>query len=105
MRSVCTNMTERVSAPLRYIIRLFRRYSEHPLSLGTSEFASVTQDGESVEEPKFPYCIILKPVHKSLSSQQPSQASPAASNGGAFDGFIEDLTSIPPGLRDVLTLP
>ena len=35
---MCTQLTEKVSLPMRFILNLFRRYSEYPTQLGVSDF-------------------------------------------------------------------
>lgn len=68
--SVCTNLTEKVSLWMQWIIALFRLYSYYPTQSGMSEFASTKQNGEVVsqESVNFPWCLLLRPVYQQAAS-------------------------------------
>lgn len=60
-KSVCTCLTEKVSYGLKWILNIFKSYSEYPTELGCSDFTGFNEDGVSVEENVFPYAVCLKP--------------------------------------------
>lgn len=80
---MATHLTEKISVFLRWILNIFYNYSKYPLQLGLSEFASITQDGEIVEYPKFPWCMSLQPV---LHFQQQNADK---------DAFLQQICNIP----------
>jgi len=96
---VATNMTERMAMPLRPVINKFREFSDFPLSLGVSDFAAITGEGEEIqkEEVKFPWVLCLSPAAE-LSGDVA---------GGGFEGFIEQIVSVKAGshLYDIYACP
>mmetsp|Transcript_5925 Transcript_5925/g.16664 ORF Transcript_5925/g.16664 Transcript_5925/m.16664 type:complete len:438 (-) Transcript_5925:2389-3702(-) len=62
----CTQLSERMSPALKPLVRPFWKYSDHPLSLGISDYCAFDVDGKPPEEGgiQFPYVLILNPVMK-----------------------------------------
>ena len=61
LHAVCTNLTDKVSLLLSWLMNYFRTYSTYPTQLGLSEFAKIDENGINEENPTFPWCIGLKP--------------------------------------------
>lgn len=100
-------MTERVPPLIQPFIKKFYSYSDHPLSLGISDFCRVDQNGNetSLTDLEFPYVLILKPVYEKQGSNKNDDDSEV--DGKRFDNFIDDLLTIPPNstLFDIYTCP
>jgi hypothetical protein len=102
---VSTQLTSRMAPTLKPILRVFKRYSDHPLALGLSDLCSFSVDGgEPCEEITFPYCLTLQPCidHFGVREWNAEQKSVPGTRGGngandADDGFLDDLQRIPPG--------
>ncbi|GMI39703.1 hypothetical protein TeGR_g14594 [Tetraparma gracilis] len=93
--ALCTNMTERVPLVARPVVNKFREFSEHPLSLGVSDFAAYDAEGQEVGgEANFPWTVVLSP---------PAELRRA--EGGGFEGFLRQLECLPVGthLYDLFT--
>ena len=62
----CTQLSERMSPALKPLVRPFWKYSDHPLSLGISDYCAYDVDGNAPKEEggdiQFPYVLILNPV-------------------------------------------
>jgi len=108
---LCSQMTERVPSLLQPFIKKFYNYSDHPLSLGVSDFCSFDEKGDAIpsDEVQFPYVVVLKPAEKSTSSQSPSKKKNNEAEGkeDKFDSFIDDLLQVPSGstLFDIFACP
>jgi hypothetical protein len=121
-----SSMTERMPRLVKPFVKKFWRYSDHPLSLGTSEFCTHRNDGSATEtegdfqtEVNFPFAVILRPC-KNRNSTASSTAStttttPVSSSNStttdafadSFDAFLDDVLSTPAGtvLFDVFACP
>merc|ERR1711976_961566 len=102
---LCTQMTERVPPLLQPFIKKFYQYSDHPLSLGVSDFCRHDQNGDSKssDEVEFPYVLVLKPVYEMNANENNNVESDVK----RFDKFIDDLLAIPSGsiLFDIYACP
>ena len=62
----CTQLSERMSPALKPLVRPFWKYSDHPLSLGISDYCAYDVDGNASKgegkDIQFPYVLILNPV-------------------------------------------
>ena len=62
----CTQLSERMSPALKPLVRPFWKYSDHPLSLGISDYCAYDVDGNAPKEEggdiQFPFVLILNPV-------------------------------------------
>lgn len=62
----CTQLSERMSPALKPLVRPFWKYSDHPLSLGISDYCAHDVNGNAPKEEgggiQFPYVLILNPV-------------------------------------------
>ena len=128
---VSSQITSRMPATLKPILRIFKKYSEHPLALGISNLCGYNANGDMCEDLNFPFCLTLKPRDdivlsslKSESSVQQDQSTstgtksvPSSKTSFAFgikrqapkvnDSFLDELRSIPVGtvLYDVFASP
>lgn len=59
--SLGTCLSEVTPYVLQWIIESFRKYSECPTQLGTSDFAMIDEDGNEEESSNFPWCLALRP--------------------------------------------
>lgn len=116
---VCTQLTSRMTTTLKPIVNLFRKYSQHPLSIGLSDFCKAANDNNESVETKgkgcsgggsstsrsettnFPYCLTLQPAVP--KDWRTNMILPDNKN----DSFVDDLLSIPAGsaLYDVFASP
>ena len=102
--ALCTNLTEKISVFLSWVITLFRRYSYYPLQLGMSEFSMVTEDGEIESNPVFPWCVALSPTTACPSvpaiPSHPDNGSTTTAEQLQNDGtcsFLDQVLSVPAG--------
>lgn len=88
-------MTERVPPLLQPFIKKFYSYSDHPLSLGTSDFCRFDQSGNetTTSDIEFPYVLILKPVYE--QQHETSVDDDTIIETERFDKFIDNLLTIP----------
>ena len=70
---------------MRFILNLFRRYSEYPTQLGVSDFCRYDEEGNECPSLNFPYVLALKPL------------LPLEYFNGGGNNFIEDLLRLPEG--------
>ena len=84
----CTSMTEQMPRMVRPIVNKFWRYSNHPLSLGVSDFCRFAEDGTEASYLQFPFAVILKPLlnDDTHASHQVFEDS--------FDGFLDKVLHI-----------
>jgi len=100
-----TQATEKMPKMLKPFVKKFWTYSDHPLSLGTSDFCGKSVDGIPVKNDSinFPYIVVFKPIYRGIT--------PSAENDGnnfnSFDRFLDDVHSIPEGshLFDIFAAP
>jgi hypothetical protein len=59
--AISNHFTQNVAFPFKAVLQLFKKYSEFPTFAGLSEFASVTQDGETESKVRAPYALVLFP--------------------------------------------
>lgn len=73
----CTRIAERPTLPfkLQLLGKKFHIQSSYPGSLGTSEFASVNQDGSKVTSPNYPWALLFQP-NPDLSKLMASNTNP-----------------------------
>jgi len=73
----CTRVAERPDLPfkLQLLGKKFHIQSSFPGSLGTSEFASVNQDGTKVASPNYPWALLFQP-NLALSKAMASNSNP-----------------------------
>jgi hypothetical protein len=99
---VSTQLTSRMTPTLKPILRIFKRYSDHPLALGLSDFCCHSLPGEvSKEEVNFPFCLTLQPCVDKFRNNRSTSTSDGITAGKlspkeAHDTFLDDLRSIPP---------
>ena len=115
-------MTERVPPLLQPFIRKFYSYSDHPLSLGISDFCAHDQNGDGFNDPnevEFPFVLMLKPVYNTESNTTEYSApgngkeetltnvEEETDDTHGFDSFIDELLIIPRGsvLFDIYACP
>ncbi|KAL7544385.1 hypothetical protein ACHAWF_007766 [Thalassiosira exigua] len=126
----CTQLTGRMNLALKPLLKSFWKYSDHPLSLGLSDYCSFDADGHPpAEGVHFPYILILKPMLEGLASgavdgsaaaavcPQNSTAISATKKGESkkskssdeqpFDAFLDQMEKIEPGtiLFDIFCCP
>jgi hypothetical protein len=107
--SVCTQLTKRMPRTLRPVVNLFGKYSDHPLSLGISDFCAYDANGTISDDHCFPFCITLSPARKSKNkSTEPvvaAKTQPKRVKKG--DSFLDDILDIPVGtvLYDIFASP
>jgi hypothetical protein len=103
--TVCTSMTEQMPRLVKPFVSKFWNYSDHPLSLGVSDFCQPVE--EPSEEPHFPFCLILKPVFKGLEPAQSTHSTSSAEEVSSFDSFLDTALSLPSGtvLYDIFACP
>ena len=94
-------MTERVPPLIQPFIKKFYSYSDHPLSLGISDFCRVDQNGteSNTDELEFPYVLVLKPVYEQLLDKKDSEEM---DDGKRFDAFISKHILNAAGFRSFL---
>jgi len=99
---MCTQMTERMPRARKPFVRKFSQYSKHPLSLGVSDFCAFDEKGKAVQNPNFPFAVILSPCHQTSASTEAESTLK-----DAFDVFLDDALEIPAGtvLFDVFACP
>jgi hypothetical protein len=117
---MATSMTERMPRLVKPFVKKFWRYSDHPLSLGTSDFCTNQSCDGSVPETEvnFPFAVILRPcTHRnstatSTASAEPTRTSSSNSSSNdafadSFDAFLDDALTTPAGtvLFDVFACP
>ncbi|KAL9184655.1 hypothetical protein ACHAXT_012625 [Thalassiosira profunda] len=126
----CTQLTGRMNLALKPLLKSFWKYSDHPLSLGASDYCSFDADGSAPEERvHFPYILILQPVldgrhsgavddsaadevcpNETASSKAGMKGQPAKTKAPGkqqFDTFLDHLESTKPGtvLFDLFCCP
>lgn len=105
--SVCTNLTEKVSFWLQWVIGLFRLYSSFPTQSGLSEFAMTGTNGIVEQSPdvKFPWCLLLRPVYCNSGISSESDLDNAEDD--KLPPYMLQLLRIPSGavLYDVFAIP
>lgn len=84
---VCTQLTHKVPAGFKPLLKVFQKYSAHPMALGLSEWASSDERGRRVTAPTFPWCLALSPT----------TTLPALPPGVRHDAFLDTLLTIPQG--------
>lgn len=110
---VCTQMTKRMPRTLKPIVNLFNKYSDHPLSLGISDFCAYDSNGTVSDDHCFPFCITLSPARKSkFKSSEPvveekTQSKQDEKQVEKLDSFLDDILDIPAGtvLYDIFASP
>jgi len=114
---MCTTMTEQMPRGVKPFVRKFWRYSDYPLSLGTSDFCTHTVQGSQAETVEFPFALILRPYANNQAATASSTAAgdtDTANTGGgggdfadSFDIFLDNVLSTPVGtvLFDVFACP
>jgi hypothetical protein len=91
------------------VVNLFGKYSDHPLSLGISDFCAYDANGTISDDHCFPFCITLSPARKSKNkSTEPvvaAKTQPKRVKKG--DSFLDDILDIPVGtvLYDIFASP
>lgn len=100
---VCTTMTEQMPKIVKPFVKKFWTYSNHPLSLGVSDFCRYDCHGNETNDPHFPFAIVLRPRH----AHRDGTLSSGASYEDSFDGFLDQALHIPTGtvLYDVFACP
>jgi hypothetical protein len=105
---MATSMTERMPRLVKPFVKKFWRYSDHPLSLGTSDFCTNQSDGSVTEtEVNFPFAVILRPCTHRNSATASTPASSKDAFADSFDAFLDDTLMTPVGtcLFDVFACP
>jgi hypothetical protein len=96
-----SQLTSRMPVTLKPIVRIFKKYSQHPLALGLSNLCSYDAEGEMASDLNFPFCLTLKPKVKTnpLAEEQDDSTT--------LDSFLDDIHKIPPGtvLYDIFASP
>ena len=95
---MATNLTQKISIFLSWILNLFYRYSEYPLQLGLSEFASYDQYGQVVENPQFPWCLSLQPVkniNTNNTNDNDNDTNKSSKPKPNSESYLEQICSIP----------
>ena len=85
-------MTERVPPLLQPFIKKFYTYSDHPLSLGISDFCRYDQSGNETmpSDIEFPYVLVLKPVYEHPNNDPDDHDE----EDRRFDRFIDDMLTV-----------
>jgi hypothetical protein len=114
---VCSQLTSRMPVTLKPILRIFKKYSEHPLALGTSNMCTYNANGDMSEDLNFPFCLTLKPCVNSSSysteekaattSKQQTNQNQQDTTKVVLDSFLDDICKIPAGtvLYDIFASP
>lgn len=101
---VSTQLTSRMAPTLTPILRIFKRYSDHPLALGLSNCCSCSAgNGEACDGVNFPYCLTLQPCIDKFGGRSGNGGQKAVPGTPRYqatkdgdDAFLDDLRSIPP---------
>lgn len=118
---MCTSMTEQMPRGVKPFVRKFWKYSDYPLSLGTSDFCTHKADGTTgtsssantttTDQPEFPFALILRPrVATAVTAASPDANTPEPPDAAlvdSFDAFLDGVLSTPVGtvLFDVFACP
>lgn len=100
---VSTQVTSRMPVTLKPILRIFKKYSRHPLALGLSNLCRYDTNGEVCDNLNFPFCLTLKPCSKGSNRMDTT----AVQDERPDDAFLDTLRSIPSGtvLYDIFASP
>ena len=128
----CTQLTGRMNLALKPLLKSFWKYSDHPLSLGLSDYCSFDVNGNAAAEGiHFPFVLILKPALEGVRAGSAVDGSASAgachyesTNSKAtkkchtektnendkqlpFDAFLDQMERIEPGtiLFDLFCCP
>jgi hypothetical protein len=95
-------MTERMPRSVKPFVKKFWNYSNHPLSLGVSDFCSFDENGTSTANANFPFAVILSPCTWNDASTKEE-----SNDVNAFDKFLDESLAIPSGtaLFDIFACP
>ena len=111
---VCTQMSTRMPRTLKPVVNLFGKYSDHPLSLGISDFCAYDSNGTVSDDHGFPFCITLSPASKSKNKSGEPPVVPEKTRHKKdkkqvekLDSFLDDILDIPVGtvLYDIFASP
>ena len=105
----CTQLSERMSPALKPLVRPFWKYSDHPLSLGISDYCAFDLNGRPPEEGdiQFPYVLILNPVMKmgvnTTTNASLERLNSAFATGTCLDPSQHSTASTPKGSKGANT--
>lgn len=109
---VSTQLTSRMTPTLKPILRIFKKYSDHPLALGLSDVCTYSPEhGEASKKVNFPYCLTLQPRVDKLRNRGTCEVGQRGAGNKSqdepHDVFVDDLRSIPPQsiIYDVFASP
>ena len=115
---LCTQLTSRMPATLKPILRIFQKYSQYPLALGLSSLCLYDKDGTMCDDLNFPFCLTLKPCYQKWQNDQDNDGddddddhddhdNEEGTPGTSCFSFLGDIRKIPVGtvLYDLYASP